>query len=59
MVVHRSLFALVLLLASSITLADDIVPLSFCDAPPYDQICAVAPKDNTDFDSSFIYLNLL
>ena len=31
---------------------------SFCDAPPHDRICAVAPKDNTDFDASFIYHNL-
>ena len=50
--------ALGLLLASSITLADDMVARSFCDAPPYDQVCAVVPKDNTDFDASFIYLNL-
>ena len=31
---------------------------SVCDAPPYDQVCAVAPKDNTDFDAAFIYHNL-
>ena len=57
-VAPRSPFALALLFASSITLADDIVARSFCDASPYDRICAVAPKDNTDFDASFIYLNL-
>ena len=50
--------ALVLLLASSFARADDVLAASFCDAPPYDRLCAVAPKDNTDFDSSFIYLNL-
>ena len=54
----RSALALVALLASSITLADDIVARSFCDAPPHDRPCAVVPKDNTDFDASFIYLNL-
>ena len=54
----RSLLALVLLVASSATLADDIVARSFCDAPPYDELCAVVPKDNTDFDAAFIYLNL-
>ena len=58
MAAPRSPFALVALLASSIALADDMVARSFCDAPPYDRICAVAPKDNTDFDASFIYLNL-
>ena len=31
----QSPFALVLLLASSITLADDVVTRSFCDTPPY------------------------
>ena len=50
--------ALALLLASSITPADDMVARSFCDAPPHDRVCSVAPKDNTDFDASFIYLNL-
>ena len=49
---------LVLLLASSSTPADDMVTRSFCDAPPHDRVCSVAPKDNTDFDASFIYLNL-
>ena len=50
--------AIALLLASSITPADDMVARSFCDAPPHDRVCSVAPKDNTDFDASFIYLNL-
>ena len=54
----RSPLALVALLASSITLADDIVARSVCDTPPHDRLCSVAPKDNTDFDASFIYLNL-
>ena len=54
----RSLLALVVLLMSSITLADDMLVRSFCDAPPHDRLCAVMPKDNTDFDASFIYLNL-
>ena len=58
MVAPRSALALVLLLASSTTLADDVVARSFCDAPPYDQVCAVVPKDNTDFDAAFIYHNL-
>ena len=58
MIAPRSPLALVLLLASSITLADDMVARSFCDAPPYDQVCAVAPRDNTDFDAAFIYHNL-
>ena len=58
MVAPRSPLALVLLLASSISLADDIVARNVCDAPPYDQVCAVVPKDNTDFDASFIYHNL-
>ena len=31
---------------------------SFCDVPPHDRVCAVAPRDNTDFDASFIYHNL-
>ena len=57
-VASRAPLALVALLASSITLADDIVARSFCDAPPHDRLCSVAPKDNTDFDASFIYLNL-
>ena len=35
-----------------------MVARSFCDAPPYDQVCAVVPRDNTDFDASFIYHNL-
>ena len=35
-----------------------MVARSVCDAPPYDQVCAVAPKDNTDFDAAFIYHNL-
>ena len=35
-----------------------MVARSFCDAPPHDRVCAVVPKDNTDFDASFIYLNL-
>ena len=39
-------------------LADDTLARSFCDAPPHDEVCPVLPKDNTDFDSSFIYLNL-
>ena len=38
--------------------ADDIVARSFCDAPPYDELCAALPKDNTDFDASFIYHSL-
>ena len=54
----RSPLALLLLLASSISLADDLVARNVCDAPPYDQVCAVAPKDNTDFDAAFIYHNL-
>ena len=58
MVVPRSPLALVLLLASSVTLADDMLARSLCDAPPHDELCAVVPKDNTDFDASFIYLNL-
>ena len=58
MFARRLLLSLVLLIASAITLADDPVLRSFCDAPPYDELCAVAPKDNTDFDASFIYLNL-
>ena len=58
MVAPRSSLALVLLLASSSTPADDIVARSFCDASPHDRLCPVAPKDNTDFDASFIYLNL-
>ena len=58
MVTPRSPLALVLLLASSTTLADDVVARSFCDAPPYDQVCAVVPMDNTDFDAAFIYHNL-
>ncbi len=57
-VAQRTPLALVALLASSITLADDMVARSVCDVPPYDQLCSVAPKDNTDFDASFIYLNL-
>ena len=57
-VAPRSLLAIVALLASPITPADDIVARSLCDAPPHDQLCAVAPKDNTDFDAAFIYLNL-
>ena len=58
-VAPRLSLALVLLLASACTLADDmVVARSFCDVPPHDQVCAVAPKDNTDFDASFIYLNL-
>ena len=35
-----------------------MVARSVCDVPPDDQLCSVAPKDNTDFDASFIYLNL-
>ena len=58
MLAPRSLLGLVLLVASSVTLADDIVARSFCDAPPHDELCAVVPKDNTDFDAAFIYLNL-
>ena len=58
MVAPRPSLALVLLLASSIALADDTVARSFCDAPPHDEVCSVAPKDNTDFDASFIYHNL-
>ena len=58
MIAPRSPFALVLLLASSVTPAGDTPARSFCDAPPHDRLCAVAPKDNTDFDASFIYLNL-
>ena len=58
MVAPRSPLALVLLLASSVTLADNIVARNVCDAPPYGQVCAVAPKDNTDFDAAFIYHNL-
>ena len=59
MIAPRSPLALaLLLLASSITLAGDMVARSFCDAPPYDQVCAVAPRDNTDFDAAFIYHNL-
>ena len=57
-VAPQSALALVMLLASSGILADDIVARSFCDAPPHDALCAVVPKDNTDFDASFIYLNL-
>ena len=57
-VAPRLPLALVVLLASSITLADDIVARNVCDAPPHDRLCPVAPKDNTDFDASFIYLNL-
>ena len=49
---------LVPLLAPAITRADDPVPRTFCDAPPHDEVCSVVPKDNTDFDASFIYLNL-
>ena len=45
-----------MLLASSITPADDMVARSFCDAPPHDRVCSVAPKDNTDFDASFRFL---
>ena len=57
--VSRSPFALLLLLlVSSAAPADDMVARSFCDAPPHDRLCAVVPKDNTDFDASFIYLNL-
>ena len=66
MVARRSPFALVLalalalllLLASATALADDPVVRNFCDAPPHDEVCSVVPKDNTDFDASFIYLNL-
>ena len=58
MVARQSPFAFVLLLASSMTLADDTLARSFCDAPPHDEVCPVVPKDNTDFDASFIYLNL-
>ena len=58
MAARRSPCALVVLLASSIALADDMVARSFCDAPPHDRLCSVVPKDNTDFDASFIYLNL-
>ena len=50
--------ALVALLASSIAPADDALVRSVCDTPPHDRLCSVAPKDNTDFDASFIYLNL-
>ena len=35
-----------------------MVVRSVCDALPHDRLCSVAPKDNTDFDASFIYLNL-
>ena len=35
-----------------------MVARSVCDTPPCDRLCSVAPKDNTDFDASFIYLNL-
>lgn len=37
---------------------DDIIARSFCDSPPYDRLCPVLPKDNIDFDASFIYVNL-
>ena len=47
-----------LLLAPSAAIADDTLSRSFCDAPPHDKVCPVLPKDNTDFDASFIYLNL-
>ena len=47
-----------LLLASPVAPADDTLSRSFCDAPPHDKACPVLPKDNTDFDASFIYLNL-
>ena len=57
-VAPQSPLAFVMVLASSGVLADDIVARSFCDAPPNDELCAVVPKDNTDFDASFIYLNL-
>ena len=50
--------ALAASLASSVALGDDLVTRSVCDAPPRDRLCSVAPKDNTDFDASFIYLNL-
>ena len=58
MAAPRSSFALVLLLAPSLAPADDMVARSFCDALPHDRLCATVPKDNTDFDASFIYLNL-
>ena len=52
------LFLPLLLLASPVAPAGDTVARSFCDAPPHDNVCPVLPKDNTDFDASFIYLNL-
>ena len=58
MVARQPTLAIALLLASSMTLADDTLARNFCDASPHDEVCPVLPKDNTDFDASFIYLNL-
>ncbi|MCY4454540.1 MAG: hypothetical protein OXC01_21600 [Immundisolibacterales bacterium] len=52
------LFLLLSLLASPVAPANDTVARSLCDTPPHEEVCPVAPKDNTDFDASFIYLNL-
>lgn len=57
-------FAVLLLLALPLHSAtesateEDLVARSFCDVPPYKQLCSVAPNDNTDFDSSLIYINI-
>ena len=53
------LFLLLSLLASPVAPANDTVARSLCDTPPHEEVCPVAPKDNTDFDAPFIYLILI